>query len=237
MIGILSVQIVTALYGGETWSYYFPLCNELRVNILGTLPIDDGEYTILNNCTGGNNTYVCDCSDDYYFNVSFKTNTINDYTFLFNYDYFKEEVKTVSTGTSSGYVSSWICGNWSDCINNKTERICFKSKTINYTQFKSCISPAEKPVKKEIVEIKVEEEIILTEKIEEKEDLTEDRPTEKQEKWIYLGIILITVIFIIFGFYVIKRKSHSNSERSKKGNLAILFGLKEIKWRKTIWKK
>ena len=220
---VMLLPTVTALYGGDTWTYHFPLCNQLKVNITGTLPIDDNEYLILNNCTETSpNNYICNCSDDYYFNVSFKTNTINDYTFLFNYEYSKE-VKPVSSGGSqrtSSYASSWVCGNWSECLNNKTERICRKGKTINYTQFKSCLSK-ETFIKddSEIIEREVEEEIILTSKIETpKENLTQepkdDRPTEEQEKWIYIGIILITVIFIIFCFYVIKKKSYS--KRSKK---------------------
>lgn len=103
---IFLLPIATALYGGETWSYHFPYCNELRVEIAGELQIDYGEYLILNNCTENSpNYYTCNCTNDYYFNVSFKTNTVNSYIFDFNYDYSKfAEETTPSSGSqrSSG---------------------------------------------------------------------------------------------------------------------------------------
>ena len=62
IILVMLLPTVTALYGGETWSYYFPYCNKLIVNITGELQIDDEEYLILNNCTEiSPNNYVCNC--------------------------------------------------------------------------------------------------------------------------------------------------------------------------------
>ena len=103
---VMFLPAVTALYGGETWSYHFPYCDKLIVNITGTLPIDNGEYLILNNCTEtSSNNYICNCTNDYYFNVLFKTNALNNYSFLFNYDYSMEVAEqSAPTGgrTSSG---------------------------------------------------------------------------------------------------------------------------------------
>ncbi len=95
MIFILSLPLAFALYGGETWRYHFEYCEELKVNITATEEITEGEYIILNNCTKNyTNYYICDCNDDYNFNVTFKINTVNNYTFHFNYDYSKEIMET-----------------------------------------------------------------------------------------------------------------------------------------------
>lgn len=104
MIILFFIPSVNAISisGGETWVYNFPECDELRVTIIANLTIHDGEYTILNDCEGGNNSFVCDCTNDFDFNVSFKINTINSYTFDFNYDYSREFVETVSGSTGGG---------------------------------------------------------------------------------------------------------------------------------------
>ncbi len=143
MLIVILLPSVKAIYGGETFTYHFPYCDELKVNITGELPIDEGEYIILNDCTEiENNYYICNCSNDYYFNVSFKINTLNNYTFDFNYDYSKEtetQTRSRSSGSSS---NQWKCGNWSDCINNETKRVC-RLNNANYTQYKGCTSPEE----------------------------------------------------------------------------------------------
>jgi len=149
MLIVILLPTVKAIYGGETFTYHFPYCEELKVNITGELPIDEGEYTILNNCTEvSTNYYICNCNDDYYFNVSFKINTINTYTFDFNYDYSKEtETQTRSrSGSSSSGSHSWVCGEWSECINNETKRVCWLNNA-NYTQYKGCVSPEEEDEK------------------------------------------------------------------------------------------
>ena len=216
---ILSIQIVTALYGGETWSYHFPYCNKLIVNITGELQIDDEEYLILNNCTEiSPNNYVCNCSNNYYFNVSFKTNAVNNYTFDFNYDYSKEVKPTSGSQGTSGYISSWVCGNWSECINNKTQIVCQKGKNVNYTQSKSCVSPAKKEVK--VVEREVEEGIDLTERVETPEA---KEPVEPERKpYIYLIKAIVTLLVIVIGLlgYFIYRKKKSNS-KSKGGKKPV----------------
>jgi hypothetical protein len=145
IITIMLLPTVSAIYGGETFTYHFPYCDELKVNITGELPIDEGEYTILNDCTEiENNYYICNCSNDYHFNVSFKINTLNNYTLDFNYDYSKEaETQTRSrSGSSSSGSHSWVCEDWSDCINNETKRVC-RLNNANYTQYKGCVSPEE----------------------------------------------------------------------------------------------
>ena len=102
---LLFIPIAFALYGGETWTYHFDECDTLKVNITGIERIDEGEYTILNNCTRNEtNYYICDCNDNYDFNVTFKINTINNYTFNFNYAYsvvIEEQQSSGGGGSSS----------------------------------------------------------------------------------------------------------------------------------------
>ncbi|GAG87609.1 unnamed protein product, partial [marine sediment metagenome] len=103
MMFILCLPLAFALYGGETKNFHFNKCDILRVNITGNLTIDEGEYTILNNCTKNQtNYYICDCNDNYDFNVTFKINAINNYTFHFNYDYSKHISDNGGGGGSSG---------------------------------------------------------------------------------------------------------------------------------------
>lgn len=86
---ILCLPFSYALYGGENWSYDFPKCDNLIVNITSDLGIDPGEYTILNdNCTEeSDNYFLCDCYDHYNLTISFAVNAVNQYNILFNYDY------------------------------------------------------------------------------------------------------------------------------------------------------
>jgi len=148
-------------------------------------------------------------------NVTINTNPAlkpGNYTLICNYSFAEEP--TTSSG-SGGYSSSWICNNWSECINNKMKRVCIKgtNNNINYTQSKSCVSKTKpKEVKEEEIKVEEEAEIIanITVTIDKNETKTEV-PTEEQQGWVYLGIIIITIMFIIFGVIYVIRKSNSES--------------------------
>lgn len=106
---ILCLPFVYSIYGGETWTYHFDECDKLRVNITAIGIIDDGEYTILNNCTEElTNYWICNCSNDFNFNVNFHPSAINNYTLYFNYDYsrFEQEQPTGDSPSSSSGGSS-----------------------------------------------------------------------------------------------------------------------------------
>ena len=227
---ILYLPFAAALYGGETWTYHFDLCDEIRVNITATSEIHEGEYIMPDNCIKtGPDKYTCNCTDDYDFNISFKTNAVNEYTFDINYDYYEEEPTITitpsgsgSSGGSSGYSSSWNCSNWSECINNKEKRVCIKgtNQNINYTQSRKCMSETKDPEKKKEKETKAKGEteiigdiiaVINNETQDEKEYILVDAPTKEEETYIYFGIILITIIFIIIGWFILNKKSSSES--------------------------
>ena len=178
---LILIPIVTAIYGGETWTYNFPECNTLRVNITAIDTIDDGEYIILNNCTkNGTNYYICDCTDDYYFNVTFNITGVNNYTFSFNYDYERYVEEQTSGGGGGGggggdgYSSGtkvctpyWKCTEWSECkSNSRATRECNDLNKCNATkpsETRNCyyyVAGDEEEIVEEVVEdIEVVEDV------------------------------------------------------------------------------
>ena len=213
---ILCLPLAYALYGGETWTYNFPECKELKINITAIDRIDEGEYTILNNCTKNDtNYYVCDCEDDYFFNVSFKINAVNNYTFDFNYAYSEViEEQTSGGGGSSSSSSSktkvctpyWKCTEWGNSQpNSRATRTCNDLNECNATKPKEeryCYyyKPKEEPIEEPIEET-----------VEQPQEGTEP-PTEEQEEsgkkgislmwWIIIGVFIIIVIIVII--YLVK---------------------------------
>ena len=126
---ILCLPLVYSLYGGETWNYHFNECKELKVNITGTDKIIDGEYTILNNCTkNGTNYYICGCEDNYDFNVTFKINAVNNYTFDFNYMY-ETLVQEQSSGSSRG--SGGSSGAFTIRFTNQSRTLMLKKNILS----------------------------------------------------------------------------------------------------------
>jgi len=99
-IVILILNITYALSGGDDYLYYFEYCERLEVNISGDLQIDDGEYIINSACDkNGTDYWICNCSNDWYFNLTPSLNTINNYSISFIYDY-EVEKKSGSGGSS-----------------------------------------------------------------------------------------------------------------------------------------
>ena len=214
---ILFLPIVTALYAGNQENI------TLSVSPSSCVVIDNESNPLSNYNTDGLNFTINGTK------VIINTNPAlmpGNYTLICDYPQ-TEETSTSSGGSSSGgYSSSWICGNWSDCIDSKSIRDCWKgtNKNINYTQSKSCVSETKEQKEKEEVKVTEKETEDETEIIENitavivQNETKVVLPTKEDEGWIYLGIIIITIAFIIFGFYVIKNKrdSNSDSERNKK---------------------
>lgn len=202
------LPLTLALYGGETKTYHFDKCDELRVNITGNLTIDEGEYTILNNCTKNQtNYYICDCNDNYDFNVTFKTNAINNYTFYFNYDYSKEVGQNSGGGGGSRKrievcTPEWNCTEWGSCnsdfnkIRNCTDINECNSKNISENRW--CYYP-----KKVIIPSEPQEEIISNKTVELPLELPKE-PIEQELKnkgipifWILIAFFVVIIIVII----------------------------------------
>lgn len=82
---LLGMPFVIGLNGGDDYLYYFEHCKRLEVNITGDLQIDDGEYILNSACDiDGEDYWICNCTDDWYFNLTPLPNTINNYSiFLF----------------------------------------------------------------------------------------------------------------------------------------------------------
>jgi len=206
---ILCLPLVYSLYGGETWSYHFDKCDELKVNITGTDKIDEGEYTILNNCTKNQtNYYICDCEDNYDFNVTFKINAVNNYTFDFNYA-FSEVIEEQTSGggsssssssTTKGCTPKWNCTVWGNCqSNNKATRNCVNLNNCNIN----------KPKEERICHYVVSKEEPIEETVEQPQEETEPPIEPKGEPvkkgislgwWIIIGVFIIIVIIVIIYF-------------------------------------
>ena len=82
LVFIMLLPSTFALYGGDTWTYYFDECKtETQVNITGTEIISEGEYIILNDCIE-NETNFWKCSCNNYFNITFKEKNLNNYKYF-----------------------------------------------------------------------------------------------------------------------------------------------------------
>ena len=214
MIFILSLPLALAIYDGETWKYEFEECNELRVNVTGTKPIIEGEYTILNDCIENQSNYwICDCENNYYFNVSFNIMVDNNYTFKFNYDYSRfeqEQNNGGSGGSSSGSTCSpkWNCSDWSDCFPiGKSERVCTNTNNCNLNkpnEERDCYYPKDNETLHTAIEQPTEQPI------EELEVTATTQPTTIEKKGMATGWKIAIVLFIIIAmiaiFFAIKNK-------------------------------
>ena len=205
---ILCLPAATALFAGNQESII------LDVSPSSCIMIDEQNNSLTNYSTDGLNLTINGN------NVTINTNPAlmpGNYTLVCNYP-TEETTTNTGGGGGGGYTTSWICGNWSECINNKMKRVCIQgtNKNINYTQSKSCVSETKEPEEMTVEETKVEVEnkpevikstpviVDTTNRNVTKTEL----PTEEQQGWVYLGIIIITVMFIIFGtIYFIGRSN------------------------------
>jgi len=213
---ILCLPLATALDDNKNWIAGNQESIILDVSPSSCIMIDEQNNSLTNYSTDGLNLTINGN------NVTINTNPAlmpGNYTLVCNYS--KEETTSTSSGSSGssgGYTSSWICGNWSECIDNETGRLCIQgtNKNINYTQTKSCVSETEEPEEMTVEETKVEVENkpkviksipVIVDTTNRNVTRTE-LPTEEQQGWVYLGIIIITVMFIIFGtIYFIGRSN------------------------------
>ena len=212
MMFILSIPLAYAIYGGETWTYHFNECNELRVNITAIERIDEGEYNILNDCENITKDYwICDCDNDYNFSVKFHPYAVNNYTFSFNYDYerYVEEQTSGGGGGGGGGGDSivivdctpyWKCTEWSECKpNSRATRECDDLNKCNATkpsETRNCyyyVAGDEEEIVEEVVEdIEVVEDV--------KEVITDlDDSYEGEEA----GLSSFTIFFLIIELVII----------------------------------
>jgi len=188
IILILSVQVVTAMYGGETEVIqHFDKCSSLKVDIMGTLPINKTEYTFLNCSEILENKWKCNCFDGFDLVIETKVNTINNYLIEMTYSYSGEEIVYLSSGRSHNF----ICGDWSECIDGTKSMFCYKrqDRGINYTKTKPCYMDI---TTDEIIK-EPETNIIVNKTIEP--DIKE--PEVKDEKSYKLLIIILSILLII----------------------------------------
>jgi len=203
---ILSLPLAYSVYGGETWSYHFDVCDNLKVNITGADEILYSEYIIINDCSNnGTDYYECNCTDGYDFNITFSVSALNNYTLNFNYEYsYVINIGHSSGGHSSSSGNTIIievdCGEWTDCQpNSKATRDC--SGTIeerNCYYFNATedieISPPEEPPVIEPTPTPTPEPINLTE--EQEVDVLKFTPLHLVLITMFIGLALFGLIYI-----------------------------------------
>ena len=102
---ILSSTMVLGATAGElTIVEHFDLCDSLRINVTGDFVIDSNEYELISCDETINNSWYCECYDDYDLVIDTELNTINNYTFEIrvnsSYEY-SEIVKKRSSNSDS----------------------------------------------------------------------------------------------------------------------------------------
>lgn len=213
MIAIIPSAL--AIYGGETWIYHFDNCNKLRANITGNLIIHNGEYTIHNDCNNVSKDYwICNCSDNFKFNISFEPNAVNNYTLNFNYDYSNEVIEETTTTSSSSSGSSggggssnihWDCENWSNCINGNFTRYCYNDFRTKRTEIRNCTVE-----KKAVITTTTTTTTIPVEPtIEENVTGAILEPIEEPKSPIFIIILSILLIIIVFALMFWKYSKES----------------------------
>ena len=215
MMFILSLPLVFAfdLHGGETWTYSnFTKCDILRINITATSNIDEGEYIMPDECKNIiKDNWICDCENNYNFSIRFHTGAVNNYTFLFNYNYSDVVEEQASSGSSGGGGDSssdddecnpyWKCTEWSECkTNSRATRECNDLNKCNSTK------PSEKRIcyyniPKEIISVEAQEEPV--EQVEEAELTEPIEEQEEQKKGLSAGMILLIILGVLVVLLII----------------------------------
>lgn len=191
---ILSVQMVSAICGGEKETiYHFDKCSSLKLNVSGTLNINKSEYNFSNCSEIKDNEWECNCFDGFDLIMETKPNTLNNYSIEIVYVYNEEQKETKSGG---GTGSNWICGNWTNCINKNKTKFCYIKGNvgINYTKTKECFIN-----KTTIIKIDEPEKHIETNKTTLSEDInkTNEETQEPEGKFNYKFLIIIIAIILI----------------------------------------
>ena len=109
--------------------------------------------------------------------------------------------ETASSG-SGGCLTNWICSDWSSCVNGNQTRNCTKEKSYCYVDLKK------KPVENQSCFIGESEEnnnAGSPNKSSQEVDSSPELKSIKNNKYLFLGIILIIVIGVVF-FFVLNKK-------------------------------
>lgn len=97
-IAIFVISLASAFPAGtQQIIYNFDRCDSLRVDVTGTLHINESEYWFVGCNETENNSWYCDCTDDYNLTLDSDVRAKNNYTFHVEYNY---------TGVSESFSSS-----------------------------------------------------------------------------------------------------------------------------------
>lgn len=97
---VMCMPISNGIYGGESVSLFiFDKCKDLSIQVNGSSPIQDGEYSL--NCGDNmNNSWNCNCTDGFDLLLNTSKNTLNQYTITIDHGY--EQIVIISPSGGSG---------------------------------------------------------------------------------------------------------------------------------------
>ena len=139
MMVVLCLPLVTAIYGGDSYTKTFDECDNVVIIVNATKDIDNNEFILNDECTMVDDfIYNCDCYDGWVFNLTTKLNTINNYNITFNFNYTKVLPPNNNGGSSGGgkkrkveiinetfcNSTNWNCSEWVE-LNGDKFRDCY----------------------------------------------------------------------------------------------------------------
>jgi len=196
----LSVQIVTAIYGGESETIqHFDKCSSLKISVTGALDINKTEYSFTNCSETTDNEWECNCFDGFDLIMETKINTINNYSIEIVYSYNEEVTEATTSGGHN--IPKLVCGDWSECVDGLQEQIC-KRSSVTKRNTRNCTIEEKEPIK--VIEPEKKEDIKQEQLINETKE-NEPEVEKFSYKWIIISIAIILVVCCLVIVYIKRR--------------------------------
>ncbi len=177
-ISILFLPVNALIAGNNNTITTIDKCNNLYVNVTGVLPIEPSEYNFLQCELIDNNSWYCDCHDNYNLDIELNLRAYNNYTFNIKYDY---EITTTRSGGGRITIIYGDMENKSKINNTNIELNNTSDDLININ-----ISP----------DIDVELEHNITTGNDVKDSKDKDK-TNNKKIFILTTIIFFTIVFFV----------------------------------------
>jgi hypothetical protein len=189
MLGLLLLMplssAVTLIAGNDNVVQSFDKCSELFVNVSGSLDIHPDEYELLGCYELENDSWYCNCSNNYDLVMRLNLRAMN--TYEFNMTYYYEEPITRRRSSGSRY--------YYYIFENVTEE------------------PLPEPVRPEppvIPPVEPEPESIYNETLtEEEEEVVIEEPVIEEEasrSWLWYALWFVFILFVAWWFLVYKKE-------------------------------
>jgi hypothetical protein len=177
--------------------HHFDKCNTIRVFVEGEYVINNNEYSIINCTETSNNSWFCECDNNYDLILLTDIQTKNNYIFSINYNYsIESSSRSRSSHSSRGfdYIPEFNITKVNKTDDNITKDIIFKEEKI--------------PIIKKEKDKVISKEIVINENYKPniewgKSLITNNDFKDKKSYFIYwlIGFLLIFIL-IIFGIFL-----------------------------------